>query len=153
MPRDFDILLTGFPEPDRRAFCQVGRSKDFTLHQTLVHEEEVGSAMFTLELGEVSIWMKGVKLAVLKSGGVFGASSLIEPHRRTATVLAEDYVRATIFRREDVLQFFKTRSPRLFQQFFLNSFRAHLSLVRRCNDVIVQLDGQLRKEASRPRVP
>jgi len=98
-----------------------------------------------VELGEVSIWMKGVKLARVGAGAVLGASSLIEPHRRTATVMAEDYVRALIFRREDVLQFFKSRPPRLFQQFFLNSFRAHMNLVRRCNDVIADLDRRLRE--------
>lgn len=146
MPRNFDILLNGFPEADRSAFQQVGRPRDFTLHQTLVREEEMGSSMYVIELGEVSIWMKGVKLARLGAGAVLGASSLIEPHHRTATVMAEDYVRALIFRREDVLQFFKTRPARLFQRFFLNSFRAHMSLVRRCNDVVVDLDRRLREQ-------
>ena len=146
MPRDFDILLTGFSDVERKAFHQVGHVRDYTLHQTLVQEEEVGSSMYLVELGEVSIWMKGVKLAVVGAGAVLGASSLIEPHQRTASVMAEDYVRALIFRREDVLHFFKPRSPRLFQQFFLNSFRAHLSLVRRCNDVIIDLERQFRRD-------
>lgn len=146
MPRDYDILLNGFPDDDRKAFHQVGRNRDYTLHQVLLQEEEMGSSMYMVELGEVSIWMKGVKLARMGAGAVLGASSLIEPHRRTATVMAEDYVRALIFRREDVLQFFKTRPPRLFQRFFLNSFRAHMSLVRRCNDVIADLDRRLREQ-------
>ena len=148
MPRDYDILLSGFPEADRKAFYQVGRDRDYTLHQVLVHEEEMGSSMYMVELGEVSIWAKGVKLTRLGAGAVLGASSLIEPHRRTATVMAEDYVRALIFRREDVLQFFKSRPPRLFQRFFLNSFRAHMSLVRRCNDVIADLDRRLRETSA-----
>jgi CRP-like cAMP-binding protein len=146
MPRDFDILLSGFSEAERKAFHQVGHAKDYTLHQMLVQEEELGSSMYTIELGEVSIWMKGVKLARVGAGAVLGASSLIEPHQRTASVMAEDYVRAMIFRREDVLHFFKPRPPRLFQQFFLNSFRAHMSLVRRCNDEIVELERQFRKD-------
>ena len=145
MSKDYDILLNGFLEADRKAFHQVGRDREYTLHQVLVHEEEMGSSMYVVELGEVSIWMKGVKLARVGAGAVLGASSLIEAHRRTATVMAEDYVRALVFRREDVLQFFKTRPPRLFQQFFLNSFRAHMSLVRRCNDVIADLDRRLRE--------
>lgn len=146
MPRDFDILLNGFSDAERKAFQQIGRPKDYTLHQTLLQEGEMGSSMYVIELGEVSIWMKGVKLARLGAGVVLGASSLIEPHRRTASVMAEDYVRALVFRREDVLQFFKPRPPRLFQRFFLNSFRAHMNLVRRCNDVIVELDRRLRAQ-------
>ena len=146
MARDLDILLSGFPESERKAFCEVGRPRDYTLHQVLAREEEPGSTMFVIELGEISIWMKAVKLARVGAGAVIGASSLIEPHRRTATVMAEDYVRALVFRREDVLRFFKPRSPRLFQRFFLNSFRAHLNLVRRCNEVIVDLDRRLREQ-------
>ncbi len=146
MPRDYDILLNGFSDAERKAFHQVARPRDYTLHQILVHEGEMGSSMYMVELGEVSIWRKGVKLARQGAGAVLGASSLIEPHRRTATVMAEDYVRALIFRREDVLQFFKTRPPRLFQRFFLNSFRAHMNLVRRCNDVIADLDRRLREQ-------
>ncbi len=146
MPRDFDILLSGFSEPERKAFQQIGRDRDFTLHKILIREEEAGSSMFVIQLGEVSVWRKAVKLARMGEGAVVGASSLIEPHPRTATVMAEDYVRASVYRREDVLKFFKVRSPRLFQRFFLNSFRAHMNLVRRCNDIILEMEGRLREE-------
>ena len=99
--------------------------------------------MFFVEEGIVSVWVRGVKVNEVKAETVLGVSSLIEPHLRTASLIAETRVQVLRFSRARVLKFLETIPPKVFQQFFINAFQIHMNLIGRCEERIVQLTREL----------
>jgi hypothetical protein len=62
-------------------------------------------------------------------------------------VRAEAEVKVLEFSREDIMNFFKRKAPRLFQQYFVNLARIQINLTIRANRRIRYLDQRLREMA------
>jgi CRP-like cAMP-binding protein len=147
MATEKDILFHGFPESDKREFLEMGKEHEFRTHDMVIEEGQPGRSMYVIEEGKVSIWFKGAKLADLGRGDTLGTMVVLTASSRTASVRAEAEVKVLEFTREDVMNYFKRKAPRLFQQFFINLARIQVNLTRRANQRIMMLDRHLREMA------
>lgn len=139
-----DILFTGFSEAEKREFLLMGKTKEFVLHDMILEEGGVGGTMAIIEEGRVSIWLQGALLAELGTGDTLGTMVVLTGVRRTASVRAETEVKVLEFHRDDIMNYFKMKPPRLFQQFFINLARIQINLTNRANKRIMYLDRRLR---------
>jgi len=147
MSTEKDILFTGFSEADRREFLEIGREVNVRMHDMVIEEGSPGGSMYIIEDGKVSIWFKGTKLADLGRGDTLGTMVVLTAHSRTATVRAESEVTVLEFSRDEIMNYFKRKAPRLFQQFFVNLARIQINLTTRANRRIMDLDRRLREQA------
>jgi CRP-like cAMP-binding protein len=143
MPGDQQVLFQGFSAKQKSAFLGLATPRRYPVQAMVAREDEMGSEMLIVEEGELSVWVRGVKINEAGEGAVLGVSALIEPHARTASLVAETEVRVLHFARDRVLRYLEGVSPKLFQVFFVNAFQIHLNLVRQCEERIVQLSREL----------
>ncbi len=143
MPSDRQILFQDFSEVQKQAFLELGAPERHAVQTTVVKEGQVGSEMLIVEEGILSVWVRDTKVNEVGVERVMGVSSLIEPHPRTVTLVAETEVSLLRFTRSRVLEHLETVSPKLFHAFFVNAFRIHVNLVRQCEERIVQSDHEL----------
>ena len=143
MPSDRHLLLQDFTPAQKQAFLGLGALERHAVQEVLLEEHLVGDEMLIIEEGVVSVWVRDVKISEVGAESIIGVSALIEPHPRTATLIAETEVRARRFARARVLKHLEGVSAKLFHTFFVNAFRIHLNLVRQCEQRIVQLDLEL----------
>jgi len=144
MSTDLEILFEGFSAEQKRAFLDMATpSRRYAVQNVVLKEREWGSEMLLVEDGVLSVWASDVKVGEVRKGSVLGVSTLIEPHLRTATLVAETEARVMWFERSRVLAHFETAPLRLLQVFFVSAFRIHLSLIERCEERIVQLTREL----------
>ena len=148
MPTEKEILFTGFSEADRGEFVEMGREVRVKTHDMVLAEGDPGGSMYIIEEGKVSIWFKGSKLADLGRGDTLGTMVVLTAHQRTATVRAESDVTVLEFSRDEIMNFFKRKPPRLFQQFFVNLAKIQINLTTRANRRIMDLDRRLREQGS-----
>jgi CRP-like cAMP-binding protein len=146
MPTEKDILFAGFTEADKREFVEMGREVRVMMHDMVIEEGSPGGSMYIIEEGKVSIWFKGSKLADLGRGDTLGTMVVLTAHSRTATVRAETEVTVLEFSRDEIMNYFKRKPPRLFQQFFVNLARIQINLTGRANRRIMDLDRRLREQ-------
>ena len=147
MATEQDILFNGFPEGDKREFLTMGKEHNYRMHDMIIEEGQPGGSMYIIEEGKVSIWSKGSKLADLGRGDTLGTMVVLTGAARTATVQAESEVKVLEFSRDDIMNFFKRKAPRLFQQYFVNLARIQINLTIRANRRIRYLDQRLREIA------
>lgn len=143
MASDREILFSGFSEGQRRAFLELGKRERHPLQAVLLREGEPGSDMLLVEEGVLSIWVRDTKVSEVGADSVMGATALVEPHPRTATLVAETEVGVRRFARAEVMTHLDTLPHRLAHLFFINAFRIHINLIRRCEERIIQLSQEL----------
>lgn len=143
MASDRELLFSGFAEAQRRAFLELGKRERHPVQAVLLREGEPGSDMLIIEEGDLSIWARDVKVSEVGADSVMGITALVEPHPRTATLVAETEVGVRRFTRAAVMAYLDTLPERLSHLFFINAFRIHLNLVRQCEARIIQLSREL----------
>jgi len=139
MPSDREILFYHFSNVQAHAFLSLGISEEHPVQDVILREGEMGNDMLLIEEGIASVWSQDVKINEVKADSVLGVSALIEPHTRTASLVAETDVCVRRFGRSEVLAYLETIPSKLSHQFFVNAFHVHLRLVRRCEERVVQL--------------
>ena len=139
MPSDREILFRHFSQAQAHAFISLGIQEDYPIQAMILKEGEMGSDMLLIEEGLASVWSRDVKINEVKADNVLGVSALIEPHRRTASLIAETEIHVRRFGRSEVLDYLETIPSKLSHQFFVDAFHVHLRLVRRCEERVVQL--------------
>ena len=143
MPGDQEILFQDFSAKQKQAFLQLGTAERYAPQAEILKAGEVGGEMLMVEDGIISVWVRDVKINEVGAGSILGISALIEPHERTASLIAEIEVNVLLFRRPKVLKYLETVSPKLFHSFFVNAFHIHMNLIRMCEERIVQLSQEL----------
>ena len=143
MASDRELLFNGFPEEERRAFLELGKQECHPIRTILLKEGELGSDMLLIEEGLLSIWARDVKVGEVGTDSVLGITALVEPHERTASLVAETEVEVRRFMRSAVLAHLETLPDRLAHLFYINAFRIHMNLVRRCEERLIQLSREL----------
>jgi CRP-like cAMP-binding protein len=81
-------LFGGLDEADLAATAAVASEVDVAEGQVLVHEGDLGHALYAIETGTADVTSHGMPLATLGPGDVFGEMSVLATGRRTATVTA-----------------------------------------------------------------
>lgn len=143
MPRDQDVLFQGFSEVQKLAFLELATPAHFAVRAEMLKEGELGNDMLLLREGIASVWVRDVKINEVGADSILGISALVEPHGRTASLIAETQVETLRFTRAAVLGHLEAASLKLFHQFFVNAFRIHMNLVRQCEERIVKLAREL----------
>ena len=143
MPSDRHLLFQDFTPAQKQAFLELGGLERHAVQDVLLKEDPVGDEMLIIEEGVVSVWVRDVKINEVGAESIVGVSALIEPHPRTATLIAETEVRLRRFPRARVLKHLEGISAKLFHTFFVNAFRIHMNLLRQCEERIVVLDQEL----------
>jgi hypothetical protein len=116
-------LSLNLPEPDRELLRSVftglddaqiarllvaGRFNDIVKGTTLAEENKPLDTLFFICRGHVSVTIAGRKVTQLEEGNFVGEIAFLTEKPATATVVAEDNVRALVFQRADLNQFFRT---------------------------------------------
>ena len=143
MPGDREILFQDFSAKQKQAFLQLGTAERYAPQAEILKAGEVGSEMLMVEDGIISVWVRDVKVNEVGAESILGVSALIEPHERTASLIAETEVNVLLFRRPKVLKHLETVSAKLFHSFFVNAFHINMNLIRVCEERIVQLSQEL----------
>lgn len=121
----------------------LGAAEEYGPQEVILKESDLGSEMLLVEEGIISVWVKGAKVNEIGPECILGVSSLLEPHPRTAHLVAETEARVLHFKRPRVLKHLETATSKLFHTFFVNAFNIHMNLIRQCEERIVQLSLEL----------
>lgn len=143
MASDRELLFKGFSEVERQAFLALGKQERHPIRALLLKEGELGSDMLLIEEGLLSIWARDVKVSEVGPDSILGITALVEPHERTASLVAETEVEARRFMRSAVLAHLEALPERLAHLFYINAFRIHMNLIRRCEERLIQLSREL----------
>lgn len=144
MPSDGEILFQGFSEAQRKGFLDLAIPETYAVQDVIVKVGDRGSDMLIVETGVVSVWVREIKVNEVRSDSVLGISTIIEPHPRTTTLIAETPVRVRLFERSKMLAYLESLPSKLFHQFFINAFHIHIKLIQRCEERVVQLAQELK---------
>ena len=144
MSSDCEILFQGFSEVQKKGFLDLAIPETYTVQDAIVKVGDTGSDMLIVEAGVVSVWVHEIKVNEVRSDSVLGISTIIEPHPRTTTLIAETPVRVRLFERSKMLAYLETLPSKLFHQFFINAFHIHMKLIQRCEERVVQLAQELK---------
>ena len=118
--KSLPLLLTHFPHDTAERFLEMGANEPYDTHEEILKEGEVGRDMFLICEGSVSIWNKGVRLALLEKGDVFGELILFRDNYRIASVRAEEYTRVLRFDRQALMEFLAEQGQEFFDIYIMN---------------------------------
>jgi len=100
------ILISHFPRELAEKFLAMGFDEQYELHEEIMKEGQIGADMFLITEGVVSIFSKGINMANLEKGDVFGELILFRDQYRIASVRVEKPARLLRFSREILKDFF-----------------------------------------------
>ena len=90
-------LTAGLPANVRRRLADVGMVRRYEAGESIVREGETGTALYIILDGRARVEQEGRVLGEMKTGDFFGELALIEEHRRSATVIAEDSTQCVLY--------------------------------------------------------
>jgi CRP-like cAMP-binding protein len=90
-------LTAGLPPNVRRRLADVGKVRSYDAGEPIVREGETGTALYIILDGRARVEQEGRVLGEMKTGDFFGELALIEEHRRSATVIAEDRTQCVLY--------------------------------------------------------
>lgn len=90
-------LTAGLPPNVRRRLADIGKLRSYEPGEAIVREGETGTALYIVLSGRAKVEQDGKALGEVKSGDFFGELALIEEHRRSATITAEDVTECVLY--------------------------------------------------------
>ena len=99
--------LTGFDDGQIARLLVAGRFKDIAKGTTLAEENKPLETLFFICAGHVKVTVAGREVAHLKKGNFVGEVAFLTQKPATATVVADDSVRALVFERAELSRFFR----------------------------------------------
>jgi CRP-like cAMP-binding protein len=90
-------LTAGLPPNVRRRLAEVGKVRSYEAGEAIVREGETGTALYIILAGRTRVEQEGKVLGEMKAGDFFGELALIEEHRRSATVIAEEPTQCVLY--------------------------------------------------------
>ena len=90
-------LTAGLPPNVRRRLAEVGKVRSYEAGEEIVREGETGTALYIILNGRTRVEQDGKVLGEMQTGDFFGELALIEEHRRSATVVAEDHTECVLY--------------------------------------------------------
>ena len=89
-------LFAGFDDAELERLAGEFFERSFRSGETLAGEGDSGRSFFVIESGEVAVSVRGNPVATLGPGSNFGEIALIDRQARSATITAENDVKAYI---------------------------------------------------------
>lgn len=138
------LLFRNFPPEDLRDFLRLGHAREYKKDDIIIDEAstELDTA-FLIVSGKASVWKDELHLATIGAGDILGETFLFNKMGRTASVSATEDVIALIFRRSEVLDFFRRKPERLFKLFTINIVEIQQRRIAGMNSKLIQLQRRL----------
>jgi len=103
-------VFTGLDDAQIARLLVAGRFNDIAKGTTLAEENKPLETLFFICAGHVKVTVAGREVAHLEKGNFVGEIAFLTEKPATATVVAEDSVRALVFERAELNQFFRTEA-------------------------------------------
>ena len=103
-------VFTGLDDTQIARLLVAGRFNEIAKGTTLAEENKPLETLFFICAGHVNVTIAGRKVAQLEKGNFVGEIAFLTEKPATATVVAEDSVRALVFERAELNQFFRTEA-------------------------------------------
>lgn len=142
--RNVPLLFRNFPPEDLRDFLRLGHAKVYKTDDLIIDEAstELDTA-FLIVSGKASVWKDELHLATIGAGDILGETFLFNKAGRTASVSATEESIALIFRRAEVLEYFRRKPERLFKLFIINILEIQQKRIAGMNAKMIQLQRRL----------
>ena len=112
-PPDRELLrsiLTGLDDSQIARLLVAGRFSDIAKDTTLAEENKPLDTLFFICAGHLKVTIAGREVAHLEKGNFVGEVAFLTEKPATATVVAEDSVRALVFGRAELSRFFRNEA-------------------------------------------
>ncbi len=120
------------------------RERKYQPGELIIAEGSYGSCAYILKSGNVAVKKKGKKedivLATLEAKEIFGELGLIDDRPRSASIMAKSQVVVDEITREDFLNLIEDK-----YKFVIPIFKALFERLRQTNEMVVQLENQLKQ--------
>ncbi|MEX0593359.1 MAG: cyclic nucleotide-binding domain-containing protein [Balneolaceae bacterium] len=137
-------ILTGFHYEDMVDFLKLGEVRQYQNGDPVDETEDSGSpTAFMVVSGDVSLWGDGIQLTRLNQGSFYGEAFLFKRETESVTLQADSELSILIFKRFEVLTYFKKRPAKLFNIFMKNIIELQQGKIKSMNQQIVQLKRRL----------
>jgi hypothetical protein len=103
-------VFTGLDDAQIARLLVAGRFNDIAKGTTLTEENKPLERLFFICAGHVNVTVAGREVAHLEKGNFVGEIAFLTEKPATATVVAEDSVRALVFERAELNQFFRNEA-------------------------------------------
>jgi len=103
-------IFTGLDDVQIARLLVAGRFNDIAKGTTLAEENKPLQTLFFICAGHVKVTVAGREVAHLEKGNFVGEIAFLTEKPATATVVAEDSVRALVFERTELNQFFRNEA-------------------------------------------
>jgi hypothetical protein len=103
-------VFTGLEDAQIAQLLVAGRFNDIAKGTTLAEENKPLETLFFICAGHVKVTVAGREVAHLEKGNFVGEIAFLTEKPATATVVAEDRVRALVFDRAELNQFFRNEA-------------------------------------------
>lgn len=103
-------VFTGLDDAQIARLLVAGRFNDIAKGTTLTEENKPLETLFFICAGHVNVTVAGRKVAHLEKGNFVGEIAFLTEKPATATVVADDSVRALVFERAELNQFFRNEA-------------------------------------------
>ena len=103
-------VFTGLDDVQIARLLVAGRFNDIAKGTTLAEENKPLQTLFFICAGHVKVTVAGREVAHLEKGNFVGEIAFLTEKPATATVVAEDSVRALVFERTELNQFFRNEA-------------------------------------------
>ena len=103
-------VFTGLDDAQIARLLVAGRFNDIAKGTTLAEENKPLETLFFICAGHVKVTVAGREVAHLEKGNFVGEIAFLTEKPATATVVADDSVRALVFERAELNQFFRNEA-------------------------------------------
>ncbi|HCK99980.1 MAG TPA: hypothetical protein DHW42_07765 [Candidatus Marinimicrobia bacterium] len=137
------LFLANFPRSAAEKFLETGIEEQYGTQEEIIHKGDVGSSLYLIIEGCISVWRQGAKLAELKKGDVFGELILFREHYRIASVRAEEPTRLLRYSRHMLMDFFSHQEQKIVNLHMINLIEIMRQKLITANEKIVELERKL----------
>jgi CRP-like cAMP-binding protein len=100
-------IFTGLDDSQIARLLVAGRFNDIAKGTTITEENKTLETLYFICAGHVNVTVAGRKIARLETGNFVGEIAFLTEKPATATVVAEDNVRALVFERAELNELFR----------------------------------------------
>ncbi|MCK4688871.1 MAG: cyclic nucleotide-binding domain-containing protein [Candidatus Marinimicrobia bacterium] len=137
------LFLANFPKSSAEKFLEIGIDEEYGTQEEILHKGDIGTSLYLIIEGCISVWRQGTKLAELKKGDVFGELILFREHYRIASVRAEETTRVLRYSRHMLMDFFSHQEQKIMNLHMMNLIEITRQKLINANGKIAELERKL----------